>query len=321
MTLLESQNHVTAGCEQRRVSFTEQHHGVTSSHLSREGFRSLMPCLDAGFCSLHHREQQRESALVLTDPGLCNRSGHALGPLACSRKSDNLGLFDGGHRREGHQFRITRTNSNESEAGGHSGIKDGQRSAPSRIRSMSRLSIFPEPGERVGEETPVPQRICSDPDSIQRELRTRGVDFEQWPTCRRLRRGAEQEEILGAYADDIRRILAAEGFAAVDAIRVHPDHPERAALRRKFLAEHIHSEREVRFFVEGQGLFCLRIDGEVLVILCEQGDLIHVPAGTRHWFDMGSEPSFCALRFFNSSAGWVARFTGDPIADRYPRLN
>ena len=76
---------------------------------------------------------------------------------------------------------------------------------------MSRLSIFPEPGERVGEETPVPQRICSDPESIQRELRTRGVDFEQWPTCRRLRRGAEQEEILGAYADDIRRIQAAEG--------------------------------------------------------------------------------------------------------------
>ena len=184
MTLLESQNHVTAGCEQRRVSFTEQHHGVTSSYLGREGLRSLMPCLDAGFCILHHWEHQRESALVLTDPGLRNLSGHALGPIANSRKSDNLGLFDCGHRREGHQFRITRTNSNKSEAGGHSRIKDGQRSALSKIRSMSRLSIFPEPGERVGEETPLLRRICSEPNPIQRELKAHGVDFEQWPTCR-----------------------------------------------------------------------------------------------------------------------------------------
>ncbi len=73
--------------------------------------------------------------------------------------------------------------------------------------------------------------------------------------------------------------------------------------------------------MEGQGLFCLHINEEVLLVLCERGDLIHVPAGTPEWFDMGSAPSFCALRFFNKSAGWVARFTGNPIADRYPRLD
>ena len=100
-----------------------------------------------------------------------------------------------------------------------------------------------------------------------------------------------------------------------------PDHPEREALRGKFLSEHTHAEDEVRFFVEGQGLFSLHIDQEVLVTLCERGDLISVPAGTRHWFDMGPTPSFCALRFFNNSAGWVATFTGDSIAERFPRLD
>jgi len=73
--------------------------------------------------------------------------------------------------------------------------------------------------------------------------------------------------------------------------------------------------------VEGQGLFCLRIHEEVLVILCEQGDLIHVPAGVRHSFDIGSELSFCALQFFNSRAGRGSCFTGDPITDHYSRLN
>ena len=77
----------------------------------------------------------------------------------------------------------------------------------------------------------------------------------------------------------------------------------------------------MRFFVEGQGLFSLHIGTEVLVTLCERGDLIGVPAGTRHWFDMGPTPAFCALRFFNNSEGWVAKFTGDPIADRYPKLD
>ncbi len=93
------------------------------------------------------------------------------------------------------------------------------------------------------------------------------------------------------------------------------------ALRSKFLAEHTHAEDEVRFFVEGQGLFSMHIGQEVLVTLCERGDLISVPAGTRHWFDMGPTPSFCALRFFNNSAGWVATFTGDSIAERFPRLD
>ena len=59
----------------------------------------------------------------------------------------------------------------------------------------------------------------------------------------------------------------------------------------------------------------------VLLVLCERGDLIRVPAGTRHWFDMGSAPRFCALRWFNNSTGWVAQFTGSAIADAFPRLD
>ena len=86
-----------------------------------------------------------------------------------------------------------------------------------------------------------------------------------------------------------------------------PDHPERASLRRKFLDLHTHAEDEVRFFVEGQALFCLHIGAEVLLIRCERGDLISVPAGTRHWF--------------NNSEGWLATFTGTDISWSFPGLD
>jgi 1,2-dihydroxy-3-keto-5-methylthiopentene dioxygenase len=49
--------------------------------------------------------------------------------------------------------------------------------------------------------------------------------------------------------------------------------------------------------------------------------LISVPAGTRHWFDMGPDPEFTAVRLFVNPDGWVAAFTGETIAQNFPRLD
>jgi len=167
---------------------------------------------------------------------------------------------------------------------------------------------------------PLPELLTSDAELIASELQQRGIGFARWPARAQLSAAASQDEILAAYASEIERVQQDGGYATVDAIRLSPDHPDRAALRQKFLAEHTHSADEVRFFVEGRGLFCLHIGAEVLQLICEQDDWISVPAGTRHWFDMGPAPQFCALRFFNNSEGWVADFTGDRIADAYPLL-
>ena len=175
------------------------------------------------------------------------------------------------------------------------------------------------PGQSIG--TAAADLITEDLSTIQRELNTRGIGFERWTASIELAAEADEASILGSYADDVNRVKQAHGFITVDAIRMTPEHPERIALRNKFLSEHTHSEDEVRFFVEGRGLFNLHIKDEVLSVLCERGDLIHVPAGTKHWFDMGSRPQFCALRFFNNPAGWVADFSNDPIAERFPRLD
>jgi 1,2-dihydroxy-3-keto-5-methylthiopentene dioxygenase len=153
---------------------------------------------------------------------------------------------------------------------------------------------------------------------IQDALAPLSVRFERWEASTALPPGAGQDEVLKAYARDVERLQAIGGYQSVDVVRLHPEHPDRATMRQKFLAEHTHADDEVRFFVEGAGAFYLRDDDHVLKVVCEQGDLLAVPRGTRHWFDMGERPLFAAIRFFSVPDGWVAAFSNDTIAERIP---
>ncbi len=179
---------------------------------------------------------------------------------------------------------------------------------------MSRLRIFHEhDGRHVLLATDDHARMAS-------ELRAVGIRFEQWAASQPVAPGDSEEAVIAAYREDIDRLMHAEGYQSVDVISLTPDHPDRAALRRKFLSEHTHSEDEVRFFVAGCGLFTLHIGERVYEVLCEAGDLIGVPDGTRHWFDMSESPCFVAIRLFTNKQGWVASFTGEDIAERFPRM-
>jgi 1,2-dihydroxy-3-keto-5-methylthiopentene dioxygenase len=179
---------------------------------------------------------------------------------------------------------------------------------------MSRLRIYDEnhPGAIRFES--------EDGAEIAARLAPAGVRFERWAAAAPVQPGASQDQVIAAYKPDIDRLMAEGGYQAVDVVSLTPDHPDKAALRQKFLNEHTHSEDEVRFFVGGQGLFTLHIGEQIYELLCRQGDLVSVPANTRHWFDMGPEPSFIAIRLFTNPAGWVANFTGSDIAQRFPRL-
>lgn len=179
---------------------------------------------------------------------------------------------------------------------------------------MSRLQILDE----TDPDTPL-QNLTGRA-AIAQALGVVGVRFERWVANQPIEPGASQAEVISAYRTDIDRLMSTEGYQSVDVISLAPDHPDRAALRAKFLDEHCHSEDEVRFFVAGSGQFTLHIDDRVYDILCEQGDLIGVPAGTRHWFDMSESPYFVAIRLFTNKGGWVAQLTGDNIAARFPRM-
>lgn len=176
---------------------------------------------------------------------------------------------------------------------------------------MSRLAIYDEQGNRSGE-------VVSEHAAIAGILHGLGVRFERWEAGVPLPEDAGQEEVLQAYRDDVKRLAGEYGFQSVDVVSLCPDHPDRAAFREKFLAEHTHADFEVRFFVEGSGLFYLHVGDKVYLVLCQQGDLISVPAGTPHWFDMGGRPDFKCIRLFVIPEGWVGDFTGSGIAGRFP---
>lgn len=159
----------------------------------------------------------------------------------------------------------------------------------------------------------------SDRAEIARHLGAAGVRFERWEAGVPLAPDADQESVLAAYAADVQRLKDECGYTTADVLRLAKGTPNTAPMRAKFLDEHTHSEDEVRFFVEGSGAFYLRIGGNVYQAVCTRGDLIGVPAGTTHWFDMGPDPEFTAIRLFVNPEGWVANFTGDDIAARFPR--
>ena len=154
---------------------------------------------------------------------------------------------------------------------------------------------------------------------IARVLGEAGVHFERWDASKPVSIDSSQDEILEAYAQDVERIKRRGGYTTVDVLRLKRGTADVAPLRAKFLREHIHTEDEVRYFIEGSGAFYLRIGGKVHQAICTRGDLISVPAGTTHWYDMGPDPEFCAIRFFQNQEGWTPQYTGDAIADRFPK--
>ena len=178
---------------------------------------------------------------------------------------------------------------------------------------MSRLRIFAD------EHPDQPLLSTRDRARMAHELHAIGVAFEQWETSQPVQAGDPPEAIMAAYRADIDRLVAERGFRTVDVVSIAPDNPNRAEMRKKFLDEHFHKEDEVRFFVAGSGLFTLHVDDRVYELLCEAGDLVAVPDSMTHWFDMGAEPSFVAIRFFTEPDGWVGHFTGTDIAQKFPR--
>jgi 1,2-dihydroxy-3-keto-5-methylthiopentene dioxygenase len=178
---------------------------------------------------------------------------------------------------------------------------------------MTRLIIYPEHPPLT------PEFDSDDTVAIAAALRRIGVRFERRHAARPLSKDADDAEVLAAY--EIDRLRSEGAFLSVDVARCRPDNPQRAEMRTKFLNEHTHADDEVRLFVEGAAMFYLRVDGKVYMTQCERDDLISVPAGTRHWFDMGPVPNFTAIRLFTAPDGWVARFTGDPIAARFPAFD
>jgi 1,2-dihydroxy-3-keto-5-methylthiopentene dioxygenase len=161
---------------------------------------------------------------------------------------------------------------------------------------------------------PVHNQIIGEPGAVTAFLAGHGIDYERWVLDRPIDPSATPESVLAAYAPEIEALKARGGYRTADVIDVRPDTPNLDAMLAKFSREHWHDEDEVRFIVEGAGLFHVHPPaGPVFAIEVEAGDLIRVPRGTHHWFDLCANRRIRAIRLFQDTSGWTPHYTDTGI--------
>ncbi len=163
---------------------------------------------------------------------------------------------------------------------------------------------------------PEQDRSVGDPEQVRALLAEHGIEFERWGVERAVGPQAPAEAILAAYASEIDALKKRGSYATADVIDVAPHTPNLDAMLARFRREHWHDEDEVRFILEGRGIFHVRPrSGPVMAIEVGPGDLLRVPRGTWHWFDLCADRRIRAIRLFQDPAGWTPHYT-DTGAER-----
>ena len=161
-------------------------------------------------------------------------------------------------------------------------------------------------------------RTIRDRREMTDRLHAIGIDYEVWEPAHPTSPAAPAEEILDAYRAEIDRLKASGGFVTADVINVNSATPGLDAMLQKFSHEHWHDEDEVRFIIHGRGVFHIHpTDSAVIAIEVEAGDLIRVPRGTHHWFDLCAEREIRAIRLFQDPSGWTPQYTGSGVDSKF----
>lgn len=148
-----------------------------------------------------------------------------------------------------------------------------------------------------------------------------GIDYERWENIGEIGPDASDDEILEFYSAEIEALKAKGGYVTADVINIVPTTPNLDAMLGKFNKEHWHDEDEVRFIVKGHGLFHIAPEnGDVVSIEMEAGDMIRVPRGTHHWFNLCGDKTVRAIRLFQDVSGWTPQYTGSGTDAAYQPL-
>jgi 1,2-dihydroxy-3-keto-5-methylthiopentene dioxygenase len=168
---------------------------------------------------------------------------------------------------------------------------------------------------------PSENKTLRDPVTIAAFLSLHGIEYAHWTPEHEVASDAPSDAVLAAYAQEIDALKARGGYVTADVIDVRPETPDLDTMLARFNKEHWHDEDEVRFILEGRGLFHIHPpNGTVFAIEVESGDLIRVPRGTRHWFDLCGERRIRAIRLFQETAGWTPQYTDSGVDRNFQPL-
>ncbi|MGJ7551683.1 oxidase [Pseudomonas alloputida] len=156
----------------------------------------------------------------------------------------------------------------------------------------------------------LPNKVLTHHDDIAATLAEHGVRFSHSPLELRVRPGSSQADVLDACRGHLDQLMTDQGCAAFTLLNRDGLDPTQADVRD----EHVHDSDEVFAVLTGRAQVGLRLGEYVYAVLCEKGDQLVVPAGTRRWVELGDNPFCLALRLFGSEQGAEPRFTGDATA-------
>jgi len=159
-----------------------------------------------------------------------------------------------------------------------------------------------------------------DPSDIRDVLASAGVSYERWDLCRDLDDDASPDEVLAAYRVQLEAVQAEGRYTSRDVIDLRPSIVGLDEMLAKFSSEHWHDEDEVRFIIEGRGLFHINSHRGVLALEVEAGDFLRVPRGTMHWFDLCGDRRLKAIRLFQDKSGWTPHYSESGVDGEFQPL-
>jgi 1,2-dihydroxy-3-keto-5-methylthiopentene dioxygenase len=165
---------------------------------------------------------------------------------------------------------------------------------------------------------PAKELTLGETELIRDYLANIGIDYAHWINLKNVAADATDDEILDAYSAEIEELKAKGGYVTADVINVVPTTPGLDEMLAKFNREHWHDEDEVRFIVKGHGLFHIAPENaDIVSIEMEAGDMIRVPRGTRHWFNLCGDRTVRAIRLFQHMSGWTPHYTESGVDAGY----
>lgn len=145
----------------------------------------------------------------------------------------------------------------------------------------------------------------TDPSEIKSIMSEYGIPFESWGV--RGTSGQEDDKILGVYKPEIDKLMRERSYQTVDLVALKKETPNLDVIAAKFDKEHHHVDDEVRFTVEGEGVFEINYtDQDRMKFTAEPGDLIVIPAMRRHLFYLTDKKNIRCIRLFKTKEGWEA---------------
>ena len=125
----------------------------------------------------------------------------------------------------------------------------------------------------------------------------------------------EKEQVLVALDHYFEPLKTDRGYTSRDLIVLHSEMPNLDGMLAKFKPVHTHADDEVRYIVDGEGIFgFVRPDGSQMELTVQPSEYINVPAGTEHWFYLTPIRRVKAVRYFCGTDGWTPEYTGTAIA-------